>query len=128
MLQLIRVIQMCKWTHYVYNDTKQEFQSNVINYWFQTVSTAQELRRPVYRSVASRVIDYEQVGETTWVLIMPCLFCFQLFPVFNLTVLGVKWILCLFQTLQLMTGVRWDIRDIMSQHNAYVDILVRVIK
>ena len=31
-----------------------------------------------------------------------------------------------FQTLQLMTGVRWDIRDIMSQHNAYVDILVRV--
>jgi len=26
-----------------------------------------------------------------------------------------------------MTGVRWDIRDIMSQHNAYVDILVRVI-
>lgn len=25
-----------------------------------------------------------------------------------------------------MTGVRWDIRDIMSQHNAYVDILVRV--
>lgn len=32
-----------------------------------------------------------------------------------------------FQTLQLMTGVRWDIRDIMSQHNAYVDILVRVI-
>ncbi|XP_015779252.1 PREDICTED: syndetin-like [Acropora digitifera] len=28
-------------------------------------------------------------------------------------------------TLQLMTGVRWDIRDIMSQHNAYVDMLVR---
>lgn len=26
-----------------------------------------------------------------------------------------------------MTGVRWDVRDIMSQHNAYVDILVRVI-
>lgn len=25
-----------------------------------------------------------------------------------------------------MTGVRWDIRDIMSQHNAYVDMLVRV--
>ena len=25
-----------------------------------------------------------------------------------------------------MTGVRWDIKDIMSQHNAYVDILVRV--
>ncbi|KAL9965975.1 hypothetical protein ACROYT_G023978 [Oculina patagonica] len=57
-------------------------------FYSQTVSTAQELRRPVYRSVASRVIDYEQ-------------------------------------TLQLMTGVRWDIRDIMSQHNAYVDILVR---
>ena len=25
-----------------------------------------------------------------------------------------------------MTGVRWDVREIMSQHNAYVDILVRV--
>jgi len=57
-------------------------------FYSQTVSTAQELRRPVYRSVASRVIDYDQ-------------------------------------TLQLMTGVRWDVRDIMSQHNAYVDILVR---
>lgn len=29
----------------------------------QTVSTSQELRRPVYRSVASRVIDYDQVGS-----------------------------------------------------------------
>lgn len=29
--------------------------------FFQTVSTALELRRPVYRNVASRVIDYEQV-------------------------------------------------------------------
>lgn len=57
-------------------------------FYSQTVSTALELRRPVYRNVASRVIDYEQ-------------------------------------TLQYMTGVRWDIRDIMSQHNAYVDILVR---
>ncbi|XP_058972812.1 syndetin [Pocillopora verrucosa] len=57
-------------------------------FYSQTVNTAQELRRPVYRSVGSRVIDYDQ-------------------------------------TLQLMTGVRWDIRDIMSQHNAYVDILVR---
>lgn len=56
-------------------------------FYSQTVSTAQELRRPVYRSVGSRVLDYDQ-------------------------------------TLQLMTGVRWDIRDIMSQHNAYIDVLV----
>ena len=27
-----------------------------------------------------------------------------------------------------MMGVRWDIRDIMSQHNAYVDMLVRVMQ
>lgn len=57
-------------------------------FYSQTVSTVQELRRPVYRSVAARVIDYDQ-------------------------------------TLQKMMGVRWDIRDIMSQHNAYVDMLVR---
>lgn len=57
-------------------------------FYSQTVTTAQELRRPVYRYVASRIIDYDK-------------------------------------TLQLMTGVRWDIRDIMSQHNAYVDMLVR---
>ena len=38
------------------------------------------------------------------------------------------FILSCFQTLQKMMGVRWDIRDIMSQHNAYVDMLVRVMQ
>ena len=37
-------------------------------------------------------------------------------------------ILSCLQTLQKMMGVRWDIRDIMSQHNAYVDMLVRVMQ
>ncbi|XP_031566777.1 syndetin-like [Actinia tenebrosa] len=57
-------------------------------FYSQTVTTVQEIRKPTYRAVAARVIDYEK-------------------------------------TLQLMQGVRWDIKDIMSQHNTYVDILVR---
>ncbi|KXJ15287.1 syndetin isoform X2 [Exaiptasia diaphana] len=57
-------------------------------FYSQTITTVQEIRKPTYRAVASRIIDYEK-------------------------------------TLHLMQGVRWDIKDIMSQHNAYVDILVR---
>ena len=30
------------------------------------------------------------------------------------------------QVLQGMASVKWDIRDIMSQHSAYVDLLVQV--
>ena len=55
----------------------------------QTVSVASELRRPVYRGVASRCIDFEKI-------------------------------------LQLMATVKWDIKDIMSQHSAYVDVLLQV--
>ena len=62
--------------------------------WFvvfsiQTVSTAQELRKPVYRTVAARSIDYDKL-------------------------------------LALMANVKWDIRDIMSQHSHYVDVLLQV--
>lgn len=57
----------------------------------QTVSTASELRKPIYWIVAARAIDYEQM-------------------------------------LLLMAGVKWDIREIMSQHNVYVDVLLKVIQ
>lgn len=56
----------------------------------QTVSTASELRKPIYWIVAAKAIDYEQM-------------------------------------LLLMAGVKWDIREIMSQHNVYVDVLLKVI-
>ena len=55
----------------------------------QTVSTAQELRRPVYRGVAVTSIDYDAL-------------------------------------LQQMALVKWDVKDIMSQHSAYVDVLLQV--
>lgn len=56
----------------------------------QTVSTAGELRKPIYWIIAAKAIDYEQM-------------------------------------LLLMAGVKWDIREIMSQHNVYVDVLLKVI-
>lgn len=55
----------------------------------QTVSTASELRKPIYWIVAAKAIDYEQM-------------------------------------LLMMAGVKWDIREIMSQHNVYVDVLLKV--
>lgn len=55
----------------------------------QTVSTASELRKPIYWIVAAKAIDYEQM-------------------------------------LLLMSGVKWDIKEIMSQHNIYVDVLLKV--
>lgn len=53
------------------------------------MSTASELRKPIYWMVAAKAIDYEQM-------------------------------------LLLMAGVKWDIREIMSQHNVYVDVLLKV--
>jgi len=55
----------------------------------QTLSTAAELRRPVYRAVALRSVSVDGC-------------------------------------LQQMTTVKWDIKDIMSQHSGYVDSLLRV--
>lgn len=55
----------------------------------QTVSTANELRKPVYWIVAAKAIDYEQM-------------------------------------LLLMANVKWDVKEIMSQHNVYVDSLLKV--
>lgn len=55
----------------------------------QTVSTASELRKPIYWIVAAKAIDYEQM-------------------------------------LLMMAGVKWDIKEIMSQHNVYVDVLLKV--
>ncbi|XP_039978182.1 syndetin isoform X2 [Xiphias gladius] len=57
-------------------------------FYSQTVSTASELRKPIYWIVAAKAIDYEQM-------------------------------------LLMMTGVKWDIREIMSQHNVYVDVLLK---
>ncbi|XP_034017409.1 syndetin [Thalassophryne amazonica] len=57
-------------------------------FYSQTVSTASELRKPIYWIVAAKAIDYEQM-------------------------------------LLLMVGVKWDIREIMSQHNVYVDVLLK---
>lgn len=53
------------------------------------MSTASELRKPVYWIVAAKAIDYEQM-------------------------------------LLLMTNVKWDVKEIMSQHNVYVDALLKV--
>lgn len=62
---------------------------NFIYFLFQTVSTASELRKPVYWIVAAKAIDYEQM-------------------------------------LLLMANVKWDVKEIMSQHNVYVDALLKV--
>ncbi|XP_044149633.1 syndetin [Bufo gargarizans] len=57
-------------------------------FYSQTVSTASELRKPIYWIVAAKAIDYEQL-------------------------------------LQLMANVKWDVKEIMSQHNVYVDALLK---
>ncbi|OXB57588.1 hypothetical protein ASZ78_008621 [Callipepla squamata] len=57
-------------------------------FYSQTVSTASELRKPVYWIVAAKAIDYEQM-------------------------------------LLLMANVKWDVKEIMSQHNVYVDSLLK---
>uniref|UniRef100_A0A146Z5K6 Coiled-coil domain-containing protein 132 n=1 Tax=Fundulus heteroclitus TaxID=8078 RepID=A0A146Z5K6_FUNHE len=57
-------------------------------FYSQTVSTASELRKPIYWIVAAKAIDYEQM-------------------------------------LLMMAGVKWDIKEIMSQHNIYVDVLLK---
>lgn len=57
-------------------------------FYSQTVSTASELRKPIYWIVAAKAIDYEQM-------------------------------------LFMMAGVKWDIKEIMSQHNVYVDALLK---
>ncbi|XP_057588291.1 syndetin isoform X2 [Hippopotamus amphibius kiboko] len=58
-------------------------------FYSQTVSTASELRKPIYWIVAGKAIDYEQ-------------------------------------TLLLMASVKWDVKEIMSQHNMYVDALLKI--
>jgi len=62
-----------------------------IEYPFQTVNMASELRKPVYWSVSVRVIEYDKV-------------------------------------LHNMATVKWDVKEIMSQHNPYIDILLQVTK
>uniref|UniRef100_A0A672IR53 VPS50 EARP/GARPII complex subunit n=1 Tax=Salarias fasciatus TaxID=181472 RepID=A0A672IR53_SALFA len=62
--------------------------SSPITFGQSTVSTASELRKPIYWIVAAKAIDYEQM-------------------------------------LLMMAGVKWDIREIMSQHNVYVDVLLK---
>ncbi|XP_018413087.1 PREDICTED: syndetin [Nanorana parkeri] len=57
-------------------------------FYSQTVSTASELRKPIYWIVAAKAIDYEQL-------------------------------------LVLMANVKWDVKEIMSQHNVYVDALLK---
>lgn len=67
----------------------QKTHTHILSFFPQTVSTASELRKPIYWIVAAKAIDYEQM-------------------------------------LLLMAGVKWDIREIMSQHNVYVDVLLKV--
>ena len=55
----------------------------------QTVSTAQELRKPVYRTVAAKSMDHENL--------------------FNL-----------------IASVKFDQKDIMSQHSSYVEVALQV--
>lgn len=55
----------------------------------QTVSTAVELRKPVYKTVAMKTLHYENV-------------------------------------LAMMSSVKWDVKDIMSQHSSYVDVMLQV--
>uniref|UniRef100_A0A8C6XU57 VPS50 subunit of EARP/GARPII complex n=1 Tax=Naja naja TaxID=35670 RepID=A0A8C6XU57_NAJNA len=57
-------------------------------FYSQTVSTASELRKPIYWIVAAKAIDYEQM-------------------------------------LLLMANMKWDVKEIMSQHNIYVDSLLK---
>lgn len=57
-------------------------------FYSQTLSTAVELRKPVYRSVAGRCIDADHF-------------------------------------VQMMSSVKWDVKDIMSQHSTYVDALLQ---
>nr|XP_036875715.1 syndetin [Manis javanica] len=57
-------------------------------FYSQTISTASELRKPIYWIVAGKAIDYEQM-------------------------------------LLLMANVKWDVKEIMSQHNIYVDALLK---
>ncbi|KAK6190358.1 hypothetical protein SNE40_002246 [Patella caerulea] len=57
-------------------------------FYTQTVKIAVELRRPVYKHVSLRSVDYDSI-------------------------------------LQQMNTVKWDIKDIMSQHNSYVDTLLK---
>ncbi|XP_070550140.1 syndetin-like [Ptychodera flava] len=56
-------------------------------FYSQTIMVASELRTPVYRSVATKAIDFEDM-------------------------------------IQMMANVKWDIKEIMSQHSAYVDWLL----
>ncbi|XP_060572099.1 syndetin-like isoform X2 [Ruditapes philippinarum] len=57
-------------------------------FYSQTVNMAAELRKPVYWTVSTNVINYDII-------------------------------------LQHMAAVKWDIKEIMSQHNSYVDVLIQ---
>ncbi|XP_014679022.1 PREDICTED: syndetin-like, partial [Priapulus caudatus] len=57
-------------------------------FYSQTVSTATELRKPVYQIVAVHAVDYEQVHQQ-------------------------------------IAALKWEIKEIMSQHNTYVDVVLR---
>ncbi len=75
--------------HKVQEHVEYNTHTYILPSFYQTVSTASELRKPIYWIVAAKAIDYEQM-------------------------------------LLMMAGVKWDIREIMSQHNVYVDVLLKV--
>lgn len=75
--------------HNIQKHVKYNSHTCLLPSFSQTVSTASELRKPIYWIVAAKAIDYEQM-------------------------------------LLMMAGVKWDIREIMSQHNVYVDVLLKV--
>lgn len=61
----------------------------MLSHCTQTVNTAQELRRPVYRASVARAVNSDQLVSS-------------------------------------MQNIKWDIRELMSQHSPYVDVILQV--
>lgn len=57
--------------------------------FFQSISSAVDLRRPVYMAVVAQSFDLRQILIT-------------------------------------MTKINWEVKDVMSQHNTYIDVILRV--
>lgn len=60
-----------------------------IKFIFQTISSAIDLRRPVYMTVCAQAFDLRQI-------------------------------------LSSMAKINWEVKEVMSQHNNYIDIVLRV--
>lgn len=56
---------------------------------FQNISSAKDLRKPVYMAVGARAFDLRQI-------------------------------------LISMAKINWEVKEVMSQHNTYIDLILRV--